>query len=184
MGKRILLVTGSPRKHGNSEMMADAFTEGAALAGHTVMKFEAAFHEMLGCRACDTCWSRGVPCSFDDGFNTEFAPLLEQADALVLCMPLYFYGFPAQLKAALDKMYSYAVPNAPKRLKIKESAFMICGGDREESVYNGAVESYRQMARYCDWKDRGILVAFGVFEKGAIRDTAFLETAKALGASF
>lgn len=183
MNKQILVIAGSPRKGGNSDQMADAFIRGAEAAGHKVNKFEAALHDIKGCRACDTCWSKETPCSFNDAFNEDFAPLLEQAEVIVLCMPLYFYGFPAQIKAPLDKMYAYAVPQAPKKLKIVESAFLICGGDEEMESYGGALETYRQMAKYCGWKDRGAVIAGGMMEKGAIESTKHLLEAENLGKS-
>lgn len=183
MGKNVLVMTGSPRKNGNSQALADAFTKGATAAGHTVSRFEAAFTHVDGCKACDTCWSKGVPCSFNDGFNEGFVPLLEAADVLVLCMPLYYYGFPAQLKAPLDKMYAYTVPQCPRKLKTTETALLICGGDETESSFGGAAETYRQMAKYCGWADRGTVIATGMLKKGDIAKTDFLAKAEALGRS-
>lgn len=183
MGKQILMVTGSPRKGGNSDQMAVAFIRGAEAAGHQVDRFDAALHEISGCRACDTCWSKGIPCSICDTFSEKFAPLLERAEVLVFCMPLYFYGFPAQIKAPLDKMYAYAVPQCPHKLKISESALLICGGDEEMTSYGGALETYRQVAKYCGWNDRGAVVAGGIMEKGAITGSKYLSQAEALGKS-
>lgn len=124
MEKNILVITGSPRKNGNSSMLADAFITGAKKAGHTVNKYEAAFTKISGCRACDTCWSKKVPCSFNDAFNEKFAPLLEKADILVLCTPLYYYGFSSSLQATLEKTYAYLSPESPIKIKISEIALL------------------------------------------------------------
>lgn len=105
MGKNILVVTGSPRKNGNSEMLADAFIKGAKAKGHSAVKYRAAFSDISGCRACDTCWKSGKACSFNDNFNEEFVPLLEHTEAIVFCMPLYFYNFPSSVQAMLEKLY-------------------------------------------------------------------------------
>ena len=183
MAKNILVVTGSPRKGGNSDALAEAFIKGAQEAGHTVSRFDAGRRHVGACKACDTCWSKGTPCSFDDDFNTEFAPLLEQAEVIVLSMPLYFYGFPAQIKAPLDRMYAYSVPQKHRDIAVKESALLICGGDTTEPSFGGAVECYRQMANYCGWQDRGALVAPGVSAKGDIAKTDYLQQAEAMGRS-
>lgn len=183
MGKNILVLTGSPRKHGNSDMMSDAFIQGAEESGHTVTKYEAAFTKISGCRACDTCWSKGTPCSFQDAFNDKFAPLLEQADALVLCMPLYVYGFPASIQATLEKTYSYLMPQSPVQMKISETALLICGGFEELEVFGGAIDTYKQISKNYKWEDRGMVVAAGVMEKGAIADMDYLKHAEALGKS-
>jgi multimeric flavodoxin WrbA len=87
MGKNILIITGSPRKNGNSDMMADAFIKGALAAGHKTIKFEAAFKKISGCTACDKCWSTGSACVINDDF-AGLEPLLEEADMIVLAFPL------------------------------------------------------------------------------------------------
>ena len=183
MKKNILVLTGSPRKNGNSYMMADAFIRGAKSAGHTVNKYEAAFTKISGCRACDTCWSKSVPCSFNDAFNEKFAPLLEQADTLVLCMPLYYYGFPANLQATLEKTYSYLMPQSPRKIKILETALLLCGGDAKLELYSGATHTYKHINERFGWKDRGMVVATGVMEKGAITSTDYLNQSEAMGKS-
>lgn len=181
MGKNILVLTSSPRKHGNSDMMADAFIKGAESAGHIIYKYESAFTKISGCRACDTCWSKGVPCTFNDDFNEKFVPLLEQADALVLSMPLYFYGFPASIQATLEKTYSLLMPESPVKMKITETALLICGGENDLEVYDGAVKTYEHLSKGLQWKDRGMVIAAGVMEKGAIAGTDYLKQAEVLG---
>lgn len=183
MKKNILVLTGSPRKRGNSDMMADAFIRGAESVGHTVTKYESAFTKISGCRACDTCWSKGVPCSFHDAFNEKFAPQLDQIDMLVFCMPLYCYGFPASIQATLEKTYSYLVPQSPKRMKISETALLLCGGDGESKWYSGAINTYQHISERFGWKDKGMVIATGVMEKGAIAGTEFLEQSEKLGKS-
>lgn len=181
MKKNILVLTSSPRKQGNSDMMAEAFIRGAESAGHTVNKYAAAFTKISGCRACDTCWSKNVPCSFNDAFNEKFAPLLEQADALVLCMPLYFYGFPTSIQATLEKTYSYLVPQSPRKMKISETALLLCGGEQEIEVYSGAIDTYKHISKGFQCNDRGMVVATGVLEKDAIVGTDYLKQAESLG---
>lgn len=83
-----------PPRRGNSDQLAKAFAKGAQEAGHTVTTFDAGRSKIGPCRACDTCFSKGVACSFDDDFN-KLAPLLEQADAIALVSPLYWYDISA-----------------------------------------------------------------------------------------
>ena len=54
MSKKIVVITGSPRKHGNSFAMTDAFIKAAEAKGHTVTRFDAAFKKVGGCHACET----------------------------------------------------------------------------------------------------------------------------------
>lgn len=69
MSKKIVVITGSPRKNGNSAAMADAFIQAAEARGHAVTRFDAALKQVGGCRACETCFKTGKACSFDDDFN-------------------------------------------------------------------------------------------------------------------
>jgi multimeric flavodoxin WrbA len=105
VGKSILVFNGSPRDGGNSDLLADAFIKGATKAGHEVVKCEVGKKNIIGCKACDACYSKGKPCSFDDDFN-GIAPFMGKADAIIFITPLYWFTFPARLKAAIDKMYS------------------------------------------------------------------------------
>ena len=108
MSKKIVVITGSPRKNGNSFAMTDAFIKAAEEKGHTVTRFDAAMMKLGGCHACETCYSTGKACTFDDDFNT-IAPAILDADALVFTMPVYWYSIPSQIKAVIDRIYSLVV---------------------------------------------------------------------------
>ena len=101
MRKKIVVITGSPRKNGNSFAMTDSFIRAAESQGHTVTRFDAAMMKIGGCRACETCFKTGKACSFDDDFNT-IAPAILDADAIVYTMPVYWYSIPSQIKGVID----------------------------------------------------------------------------------
>ena len=88
MAKKIVVLTGSPRKKGNSIAMTEAFIAAAQKKGHQITRFDTAQMQINGCRACDTCFSQGKACSFDDDFN-KIAPEIEAADVVVFTMPVY-----------------------------------------------------------------------------------------------
>jgi multimeric flavodoxin WrbA len=180
--KNILVLTGSPRKNGNSDKLADAFIKGALSEGHAVTKFETSRKAISGCKACKTCWSNGKPCSFKDDFY-ELATLLESADVIVFCTPLYWFTFSSQIKAAIDKMYAYVGKNCQHPLKIKECILMVCGADKGMKVFDGIIATYREIAHYMKWEDKGVLAVPEVSEKGAIEATDALMQAEVLGKS-
>ena len=103
MGKKIVVITGSPRKNGNSFVMTEAFVKAAEKKGHTITRFDAAFMNLGGCHACETCFQTGKACSFHDDFNT-IAPAIQEGDAVVFSMPVYWYSIPSQIKAVIDKL--------------------------------------------------------------------------------
>lgn len=182
MKKNILVLIGSPRKGGNSQMMVEAFIEGAFLNGNTVNKFDTTENIINGCRACDTCWSKGRACSFKDGF-TNLEPLLESADIIVFATPLYWSSVPSQLKAAIDKLYAYVSSSCKHPLKIKESILMVCGECEGTQIFNSVIENYKGIAKYMKWEDRGIIAVQQVSAKGDIVKTDALKKAKELGMS-
>ena len=181
MSKNILVLTGSPRQLGNSALLADAFIQGAKSAGNAVQVFETAFHPVLPCKACDKCWSNDKPCIFEDDFS-KLAPMLEEADVLVRCTPLYWFTMSAQLKAAVDKLYAYMQPNAKRKLKIKECVLLCTAeGTEEDGDFEGLKATYKSIADYLKWTDRGRVLAGKTWEAGEIINTGKLKEALELG---
>lgn len=178
MQKNILVLVGSARKDGNSDLMADAFIAEANKKGHRVTKFNVGSKHMTGCIDCKTCFSKNVPCNFDQDFN-ELAKLLETADVLILATPLYWYNFPAQLKAAIDKIHAYHIGH--KKLPINESCLLACGEDKTEESFAGLIATYKLIAGFEGWAIRGIVVVPGVGARGAIKQTNGLVSCAELG---
>ncbi|HEY3424690.1 MAG TPA: flavodoxin family protein [Negativicutes bacterium] len=178
MSKNILVLTGSPRKGGNTDKLADAFIAGARQAGHTTVTFTTADKHIKGCIDCQTCFSKGSACSVPDDF-ANLAPLLEQADIVVFATPLYWFTFSVQLKAAIDKFYSFVIGKRP--LKVKESMLLVCGGGTDSNTYDGIVKSYKLIADFLNWKDSGIVIVPGLHDKDDILKTDGLKRAETLG---
>jgi len=178
--KNVLVITGSPRKNGNSDILANAFIEGAQKAGHKVHRFDAGRKKIKGCMACNKCFSKGAACVFNDDFN-EVAPLIEQADVIVFASPLYFFSFTTHIKAVTDKFYSFHIGNRP--LKIKESILLGCGETTEMVDFEGMIKTYELIANYMEWKDSGQIIVPDVNNKGEINEKAqeYLQKARELG---
>jgi multimeric flavodoxin WrbA len=180
MEKNILVLTGSPRKDGNSGRLADAFIRGAQAEGCRIHRFDAAFKKIRGCQGCNQCWSGPGPCVIQDDF-AELSPLLETCSAVVLVSPVYFWGFTAQLKAAWDRFYCYLHGEGKKRFAPGESALLLTLGDRDDTTYRLAAETYRTVARYLGWNDRGVVAAKGLGGKADITGHEALVRAETLG---
>ena len=178
--KNILVLTGGSRPGGNSELLADAFIRGARAAGHTVNVFESGKNPMSSCLHCDMCWTNGNPCVVDDSFSALW-PMLEQADMLVLCSPLYWYNFSGHIKCAMDRMYPYSRKNRPRDMPVREAMLLMCGESLFPRSFAGAAEAYRQMLGLKRWKDRGRLFVTGVHEMDAMAGHPALATAEDMG---
>lgn len=177
MGKKIVVITGSPRKNGNSFAMTDAFIKAAKEKGHTVTRFDAAMKNVGGCHACETCFKTGKACSFDDDFNV-IAPEIEKADAVVFTTPVYWYSFPAQIKGAIDRLFSFCV--AGKDVAGKECALIACCEEEDMSVLDGVRVPYERTAALLKWKSVGEVLIPGVLNVGDIDKTDGCKKAAAL----
>lgn len=177
MSKKIVVITGSPRKNGNSFAMTDAFIKAAEAKGHTVTRFDAAMKEVGGCRACETCFKTGKACSFDDDFNT-IAPAILEADAVVFTTPVYWYSIPAQIKGVIDRLFSFAVGG--KDIAGKECAVITCCEEEDMTVMDGVRIPIERSAALMKWKMVGEVLAPGVLNVGDIEKTDGCKQAAAL----
>ncbi len=182
MSKNILVITGSPRKNGNSFAMTDAFIIAAKAKGHSVTRFDAALNKKIGgCHACETCFKSGKACSFDDDFNMV-APLIEKADAIVFTMPVYWYSIPAQIKGVIDRIYSLVIGG--KEIAEKECALIACCEEDDMSVMDGVRIPIERSAALLKWKMVGEVLVPGVLNVGDIEKTDGIQKAAALAEQF
>ena len=181
MGKKIVVITGSPRKNGNSFAMTDAFIRAAEAKCHAVTRFDAAAMNLGGCHACETCYKSGKACSYDDDFNT-IAPAILEADAVVYTMPVYWYSIPAQIKCVIDKVFSLVVGG--KDVAGKECALITCCEEEDVSVMDGVRVPIERSAALLKWKMVGEVLVPGVLNEGDIAKTDGCAQAAALAEKF
>lgn len=168
MGKKIVVITGSPRKNGNSFAMTEAFIEAAEKKGHSVTRFDAALKKVGGCHACETCFKTGKACSFDDDFNV-IAPAILEADAVVFSMPVYWYSIPAQIKGVIDRLFSFVVGG--KDIAGKECALISCCEENDMSVFDGVKMPIERSAELMKWIMVGEVLIPGVLNVDDIDKT-------------
>lgn len=159
----ILVLNGSPRPKGNTMQMIDAFSSGAAQAGHHVDVLDVCRKNIHGCLACEYCHTKGHGVCIQNDDMQEVYVLLKGAEMLVIASPIYYHGISGQLKCVIDRFYSVAYPVRP--VKLKKVAMILCSGDAD--MYKGAVFSYEgDFLDYLGLQDMGIItVAGGVSRK-------------------
>lgn len=178
---KIVVITGSPRKEGNSFAMTEAFIKEAEQCGHTVRRFDAAFLKIGGCHACMTCYKTGKACSFDDDFNTIASAILE-ADAVVYTMPVYWYSIPAQIKGVIDRIFSLVVGG--KEIAGKKCGLIACCEEDDVTVMDGVRMPIERSAALLKWDMVGEVLVPGVFVEGDINKTDGCAQAAALAKKF
>lgn len=177
MRKKVVVITGSPRKNGNSFAMTDSFIKAAEKKGHTVTRFDAAMMKLGGCHACETCFKTGKACSFDDDFNI-IAPALLEADVIVFTMPVYWYSIPAQIKCVIDRIYSLVVGG--KDISGKECALIACCEEEDLSVLDGVRIPMERTAALNKWDMVGEVLVPGVLKPGDVNKTDGCQQAASL----
>ena len=173
----IVMITGSPHRHGTSALLADEFIRGATESGHAVFRFDAAFECVHPCIGCDTCQCGKKPCVFQDGMNYLY-PELQKADMVVFVSPLYYHGLSAQIKMVIDRFHGIDddLVGADKKAML-----LMTAASSVESIYNGAVGSYMETLKYLGWKDCGVLLAYGCYGRDDIERTDYPQKAYEMG---
>jgi len=135
---KIVAVLGSPRKNGNSETLAEAFLEEAERLGAQVERFRLSALTYQGCTACLACKTTSERCVLKDELTPVLDALIE-ADTFVLAVPLYFLDMPSQVKALIDRWFSFLKPG---HLARPDPSRLLAGKQMVLVVAQGAPESY------------------------------------------
>lgn len=173
--KNILIISSSPRKSGNSQLLCEQFKKGAEKNGHTVHIVRMMEKNIGFCRACNSCMKHDGQCILKDDM-AELVELFQKADVLVLATPVYFHGISAQMKTWIDRMYPIW-----QHLGTKEVYYIISAGSGENIVeislgdLDGFVEHLEQ------YEIKGRIYATNVMEAGKVADTPFMEQAYKMG---
>ena len=175
----ILVVVGSPRRNGNSQMMADAFAQGAREAGNEVRQAQVGTAKIGGCLACEYCFTHGGECVQKDDM-TALYDQLEWAEIVVYAFPLYYYSYPAQVKAFMDRQFCAI---GGRKFGVKKTALLMPFEDKDISTADGLVKSFEIAMNYCKHEILGIVLCNATYEKGAIEGKPQLEECRKLGAS-
>lgn len=173
--KKILILTGSPRRNGNSNTLADELAKGASEAGHEVVRFDSAFKEVHPCIGCNFCGMDGA-CVFKDDFEFVRKHIVD-ADCVVFATPMYYFGISAQLKAVIDRFYAI---NGQIHVN-KKAVLMMTYANSAASDAVPIESHYEVLIKYLGWTDAGQIIVPGVWPVGAINDTKYTKLAYELG---
>lgn len=175
MGKKVLILSGSPRKGGNSDLLCDEFMRGAMESGNEVEKIRVASKKIAPCSACYYCKNSGECVHKDD--MAEILQKMIDADVLVLASPIYFYSINAQLKAVIDRTVARWL-----EVKNKEFYYIATMADESLSSAKTTIDCFRGYADCVEGAvERGIIIGNGVYESGTIKDTPVMNKAYEIG---
>ena len=179
MGK-ILVLTASPRKNGNSNTMARAFAERAGQLGHEVCLQDVTALKIGSCRACHGCAAK-KGCVVQDDFQGVAEKLLA-ADGIVIAAPVYWYTFPGWIKPLIDRFY--ALYEGGTDFTGKKTALLTCCEDTDETTFYGIQFAFEKTMGLMGAEIVGEVMVANVCAAGDIDKTDGAQRAAALAERF
>ena len=173
---RILILSGSPRKDGNTELLVEAFVKGASQKHH-VEVVSVRDYEVNPCMGCNACFrNEQHTCAQKDDMTIIYEKMAH-ADMLVIASPVYFYGPSAQLKAVIDRCHN------PIRdtFSIKKMALLLVGAATLPELFDSIIAQYQLCLSFFKLEDAGRVLVRGAKDKGDIKNTDALNEAFELG---
>ena len=121
---KILGLSCSPRKSGNTSIIMGEALNGAEKEGAETELFSVSGKEIRPCDGCSACFKKGE-CHIKDDMQTVYGKLIE-ADGIIFGTPIYYYGMTAQAKAVIDRTFAMSRPE--KRLANKVGGVVTVAG--------------------------------------------------------
>lgn len=176
MSKKVLILSGSPRKNGNSDLLCNEFMKGAVESGNIVEKIQVSEKKIGYCSACYYCTKSGGKCAIDDDM-TEIMQKIIDSDVLVLASPVYFYSIDAQLKALIDRTVARWT-----EVKNKEFYYIATAAESDDSALECTIQCMRGFADCVDGAvEKGVIAAGGFYEAGEIKNSDYMSKAYEMG---
>ncbi len=172
---KVVCLLGSPRPKGNSTAIARRFCETAASLGADVETFALNKLKYRGCQACMTCKTKLEKCVLKDDL-AEVLDAVRDAEALVMATPVYYGEVSSQLKAFIDRTFSYLKPDYatnPKPCRLppgKKLVFIQAQGHPDEKLFNDIFPRYDGFFKWYGFEDGNLIRACGVQDKGDVEE--------------
>lgn len=175
---KIVMLKGSPNRHGSSNLLAEEFAKGAKEAGHEIVTVSAAHSMISPCTGCVACGYNG-PCVQKDDMEKIKKEVLG-ADMLVFVTPLYYYGMSAQLKILIDRFC--AINGSIQRKKMK-SALLSVAWNSDGWTFDALEAHYHTLVKYLNFEDCGMVLGRGCGTPSMTKSSRYPEQAYLLGKS-
>ncbi|MGK9231193.1 flavodoxin family protein [Inquilinus limosus] len=188
---KVLILSSSPRREGNSAVLAEAVAAGLAEGGHAAETVHLADAVGGFLRDCRQCRRPDGSCAIDDGYRPLFLDRFLAADGIVLATPIYWYGMSAQLKVFFDRMFCYVAASYPEsetvkaRMTGKRIGLVLSSEEAYPTVSAAIVQQIREYSRYTRSRFVGVVHGHGNARGEVRRDPLDpLAEARRLGRGF
>ena len=176
---KILVLESSGNIRGSSNMLADEFIRGAEENGHEVTVYNVIRKNIKPCLGCGNCGMSGF-CVLNDDYEKELKPLIIKTDMIVFVMPVYYYNWPAPLKACVDRFYSFT---GELTYMHKKTVLLSVAWDDTDTFFDVPLAYYRQLCSYMNFEDCGTVLGRGCGTTSMTRASEYPRKAYELGKS-
>lgn len=176
MPKKVLVLSASPRKGGNSDLLCDQFMKGAQEAGLQAEKVFLKDRNIHYCTGCGACFDRGKGCSQKDDMGEILQKMID-ADVVVMATPVYFYTMNGQMKTLIDRTCARYT-----EMVGKDFYFIVTAADDSPQHMERTLEGFRGFTTCLeDPKEKGIIYGTGAWKKGDITASQAMQQAYEMG---
>jgi multimeric flavodoxin WrbA len=177
MSKKILIISSSPRKGGNSDVLSDEFLRGALDAGHSAEKIFLRDKKINYCTGCGFCNTNDyTKCAQNDDMNV-ILDKMQEADTIVFATPIYFYAICGQMKTFIDRIcarYTHLIN--------KEFYYILSAAENSKTTVQYALGEFKGLMDCLNNPiEKGYLFAGGVWQKGDVETTDYKQKAYMMG---
>ena len=176
MAKKVLILSSSPRRNGNSDTLCDEFMHGAQEAGNQVEKIFLKDKHINYFTGCSVCSMYNKPCPQKDDAN-EVVEKMITSDVIVMATPVYFYTMSAQMKTLIDRCCARYL-----EIKNKEFYFIVAAAEESVPMMERTIDGFRGFLDCLETpKECGVIYGVGAWKAGEINDKPAMKEAYEMG---
>lgn len=164
MTKKVLILSSSPRRGGNSDTLCNEFMRGAIESGNEAEKVFLRDKTIHYCTGCSTCSLHGKPCPQKDD-AAEIIEKMVAANVIVMATPVYFYTMSAQMKTLIDRCCGLYT-----EMKNKEFYFIVTAAEDDRKLMERTVDTFQGFLDCLENPTiKGVVYGTGVWHVGEIK---------------
>ena len=175
MSKKVLVLSASPRRGGNSDTLCDQFISGAQEVGIETEKIFLKDKKINYCTGCGACFG-GKKCSQKDDMGEVLEKMIA-ADVIVMATPVYFYTMCGQMKTLIDRTCSRYTD-----ISNKEFYFIVTAAVDSQQAMERTLEEFRGFTACLSRPtEKGIIYGTGAWNIGDIKKSSAMKNAYEMG---
>lgn len=158
--KKAIIIIGSPRKHSNTEILANEAQKGLEDSGISCEKFYLNDMQIKGCQACYYCKKNNVAeCAIKDDMQ-QIHKSMQRSDGIIVATPIYFSDVTAQTKIWLDRLFPYiGMDLSPKMPAGKKAAFVFTQNQPNTYLFETHLNTFMNMVGLTGFEVKGSVIA-------------------------